>query len=116
MSNLPDSTSLSGLCTRCGKPDSTFDVDERVFLAEKEYEVLEPGGGKTRPPGERVTVLICQDCQGRVAVIERFGRRFDPEPDPPASDEIDEKLAKITPQPQNTQVVWHGVQWWPPTW
>ncbi len=104
--DLPDSTKLNGLCTRCAE-QSTFVVEHYHDIGYRDYTI----DGTTPIPGERVVILLCNRCQERMVVIEKSGRRQYPEQ--PIEANISDEVARATPKMQNAEVVWWGVQWWP---
>lgn len=105
-SDLPSSTKLYGLCTRCAE-QSTFTIEREDILRYSEWTI----GGVPPPPDEKMVILICTQCQGKIVVVEQWGRpQF---PVPPVEEDVSDEIARTTPQVQNTKVLWWGVQWWP---
>lgn len=105
--DLPDSTKLNGLCTRCAKP-STCVLEHEYIIGFREYTI----DGVTPSPGEKVVVLVCDQCQGKMATIEKFGRKQYPE-QPLIETNFSDEEARTVPKLQNATVSWWGVQWWP---
>lgn len=94
----PNSTTLSGLCPRCGLMSSFEVVGEALPLGSTFAH--NPYTGSASDPCERVVSLRCRHCGQGVAVVEEIDEDTGPQSVSEGED-ADE---------MNT---WHGVHWWP---
>jgi hypothetical protein len=66
---LPDSTTPSGLCPRCGK-QSSFEIIGSLPVTFDGSRLLSWNGNSTPSAIDRVSVLICRHCKQGTVVIE----------------------------------------------
>jgi len=93
---LPDSTTLSGLCPRCGVYSSFAQAGD-LPIAFEGFCTVEFDGTRNAVRAEQVCSLICRHCQQGVAVVE-------------------EKWVGGVPTRlggTSGAVTWHGIHWWP---
>jgi len=92
---LPDSTNLSGTCTRCGFK-SSFAVVSTQGITHSGF-AMERDGSRSRIEVERVAVLYCRHCEESLVVLEEQwignSRWFEAH--------------------AGGSVTWRGIFWWP---
>lgn len=68
---LPDSTNLSGTCTRCGYK-SSFDLIHEQNITFSNLISVGRGGTPERDAVERVSLLYCRHCNEGLMVVENL--------------------------------------------
>lgn len=93
---LPDSTTPSGLCPRCGK-QSSFDIQVPQPVTYDGRYAVSHDGTKSQLILDRIAVLVCRHCNQGTAVIE---------------ERVQEPVAPRQ-RATHASVYWRGIHWWP---